>query len=141
MFFSLLYSRSLTAGSRSLTAGIKLTTGIYRSTLHLSKTRNISTIKSIKKEYKGKTQSFGKIKVASKRKLKKYKLKTHHGAAARWMVMGDGLFKRGQAGRNHFNRKMSSDKRRSKKVKVISTAMQTRRLKKLLPYFKKRYSK
>jgi ribosomal protein L35 len=99
--------------------------------------------KTIKKktEHKGHTQSFGKTKVASKRLLKKYKLKTHNGAAARWMVMGDGSFKRGQAGRNHFNMKMSSVKRRSKKVKVVSTPMQTKRLKKLLPYFKKKYMK
>jgi ribosomal protein L35 len=99
--------------------------------------------KPIKKktEYKGNTQSFGKTKVASKRLLKKYKLKTHNGAAARWMVMGNGSFKRGQAGRNHFNMKMSSVKRRSKKVKVISTPMQTKKLKKLLPYFKKKYMK
>ena len=93
------------------------------------------------KEHKGKTSTFGKIKVASMRKTKKYKLKTHQGAAARWMVMGNGVFKRGQPGRNHFNSKMRSVKRRAKKSKIISNSTQTRRLKKLLPYFRRKYMK
>lgn len=89
------------------------------------------------------TQAFGntRLKAPSKRKTKKYKLKTHQGAAARWMILANGLFKRGQAGRNHFNSKNRAWKRASKRDLIVSTSMQARRLKKLLPYFKRRYSK
>jgi ribosomal protein L35 len=89
------------------------------------------------------TQAFGntRLKSPSKRKTKKYKLKTHQGAAARWMILATGLFKRCQAGRNHFNSKHRAWKRASKRDRIVSTSMQARRLKKLLPYFKRRYSK
>lgn len=120
-----------------------LRTSIHRTGFGIPQiTRSIHyTPLCLKQEYKGAKSSFGKVKMASKRKTKKYKLKTHQGAAARWMVMGDGTFKRGQPGRNHFNSKMRSVKRRAKKSKIISNSTQTRRLKKLLPYFKKKYMK
>ena len=124
---------SLVAMMSRLTVSSRLSCIVQKRLMHPSPT--------LLKEYKGNKTSFGKVKVASKRKTKKYKLKTHQGAAARWMVMGDGLFKRGQPGRNHFNSKMRSVKRRSKKSKIISNPTQTRRLKKLLPYFKRKYMK
>ncbi|KAI8815808.1 uncharacterized protein EV422DRAFT_548085 [Fimicolochytrium jonesii] len=80
-----------------------------------------------------------RTKVASKRKTKKYKLKNHGGAVARWMVSGDGTFKRGQAGRRHLNSKMRVWKRKSKKRRVLANTTQKKLLKKLVPYWKKKY--
>ncbi|KAJ3154836.1 hypothetical protein HDU86_004536 [Geranomyces michiganensis] len=83
--------------------------------------------------------TWGRPKVASKRKTAKYKLKNHGGAVARWMVAGDGTFKRSQAGRSHLNRKMRTWKRKSKKRRVMATTTQRKFLRKLVPYWKKHY--
>ncbi|KAI9012962.1 hypothetical protein BC832DRAFT_528995, partial [Gaertneriomyces semiglobifer] len=78
-------------------------------------------------------------KVASKRKTKKYKLKNHGGAVARWMVMGGGMFKRAQAGRSHLNRKMRVWKKKAKRRRVLANTTQRKFLRKLIPYHKRRY--
>ncbi|KAI9098158.1 hypothetical protein DFS34DRAFT_101425 [Phlyctochytrium arcticum] len=83
--------------------------------------------------------SWGRTKVASKRLTKKYKLKNHGGAVARWMVLGGGTFKRGQAGRGHLNRKVRVRTRKMKRRRVIANPQQRKLLKKLMPYWKKKY--
>ncbi len=94
-----------------------------------------------KKDLKPKVAWKGMIvKKPSKRKTKKYKLKTHKGAMARWMIIKDG-FIRGQCGRSHLNRKNSSYKKVDKRQRVLANSTQRRMLRKLLPYYKKRYSK
>ena len=57
------------------------------------------------------------------------------------MVMANGQFKRGQAGRNHFNRKMRVCKRKEKKYKVLANPTQRKKLRRLIPYFRKRYAR
>ncbi|KAI8835301.1 hypothetical protein BC829DRAFT_63385 [Chytridium lagenaria] len=52
-----------------------------------------------------------RVKVASKRKGKKYKLKNNRAAVSRWLVMGAGTFKRAQAGMRHLNRKIDGGRR------------------------------
>ncbi len=59
----------------------------------------------------------------------------------RWMILADGQFKRGQAGRNHFNSKNRRWKRQAKRAKVLSTSTQSKKLRQLIPYFKKKYMK
>jgi hypothetical protein len=51
------------------------------------------------------TIKYKKDKIASKRSGKKYKLKNHKGAMARWMVIGNSQFKRSLCGRSHLRRK------------------------------------
>ncbi|TPX67937.1 hypothetical protein SpCBS45565_g03499 [Spizellomyces sp. 'palustris'] len=55
------------------------------------------------------------------------------------MVMGDGMFKRAKAGRRHLNRKMRVWKRKSKKRRVLATTTQRKLLKKLVPYWRRKY--
>ncbi|KAJ3295463.1 hypothetical protein HK104_002651 [Borealophlyctis nickersoniae] len=85
--------------------------------------------------------TYGKRKpLGGRRKpCKKYKMKTHQGAAARWMVLPGGHFYRRQVGVNHKNSKMRQWKRHSKRRRVLATPQQRRRLKKLIPYWNKPY--
>ncbi|KAI8803506.1 hypothetical protein BJ742DRAFT_494834 [Cladochytrium replicatum] len=77
--------------------------------------------------------------VRAKKEGRKYKLKTHRGAYRRWIVVRAGHFKRAQAGAQHLNRKMRRWKRVVKRRRVLSNPMQRRMLKKLLPYYNRRY--
>ncbi|KAL2919979.1 hypothetical protein HK105_200045 [Polyrhizophydium stewartii] len=82
-----------------------------------------------------------KVKVASKRKLKHYKLKNHKGAIARWLLVGRGMFKRAQAGRVRVNSLRRRWKRVAKRKRVLANSTQRKLLRKLIPYHKKRYLK
>ncbi|KAI8809413.1 hypothetical protein BJ742DRAFT_805025 [Cladochytrium replicatum] len=77
--------------------------------------------------------------VRAKKEGRKYKLKSHRGAYRRWIVVKAGHFKRAQAGAQHLNRKMRRWKRVVKRRRVLSNPMQRRMLKKLLPYYNRRY--
>ncbi|KAI9206765.1 uncharacterized protein BJ171DRAFT_496867 [Polychytrium aggregatum] len=78
-------------------------------------------------------------KVASKRKTKKYKLKNNKSAVSRWLVLGSGGFKRAQAGSRHLNVKRRVWKKISKRRRVTSNATQARLLRRLIPYYQRRY--
>ncbi|KAI9354811.1 hypothetical protein DFJ73DRAFT_795047 [Zopfochytrium polystomum] len=78
-------------------------------------------------------------KTASVRKGKKYKLKNHRGALTRWLLIRGGQFKRAQAGNHHLNRKNRAWKSRIKRRRVRSTPTQARILRKLMPYWRRRY--
>ncbi|KAJ3194102.1 hypothetical protein HK101_003490 [Irineochytrium annulatum] len=82
-----------------------------------------------------------RVKVASKRKGKKYKLKNRQSAVTRWLLIRGGMFKRKQAGTNHLNLNNRANKTRRKRRRVLCTTTQRRRLKKLIPYWKKQYMK
>ncbi|KAJ3043230.1 hypothetical protein HDV00_005550 [Rhizophlyctis rosea] len=71
--------------------------------------------------------------------FKKYKAKNHRGAYPRWRVVGDGYFKRKQAGANHLNVGNRVWKTKAKRKRVLCNAQQRNLLKKLLPYWKKAY--
>ncbi|ORY43322.1 hypothetical protein BCR33DRAFT_738613 [Rhizoclosmatium globosum] len=84
------------------------------------------------------------VKVASKRKGKHYKLKNHRGALTRWLIKSPSykrgpVFKRAQAGTSHLNRKNRSWKTRSKRRRVEANAQQTKLLRRLIPYHRKKY--
>ena len=57
------------------------------------------------------------------------------------MGTGNGSFKRAQAGSNHLNRKFRAWKVRSKRRRVLASSTQRKLLKKLIPYWKKKYMK
>ncbi|TPX36191.1 hypothetical protein SmJEL517_g01605 [Synchytrium microbalum] len=82
-----------------------------------------------------------RVKEPSKRKGKKYKLKNHQAAVKRWIVMANGMFKRAQAGKRHLNSKMRAWKRKAKRRRVLATGTQRRMLRRLVPYYRKRYMK
>jgi ribosomal protein L35 len=87
------------------------------------------------------TIKWKKDKIPSKRVGKYYKLKNHKGAVARWMIVGNNQFKRSKCARNHLNRKQRPLTRKAKKNRVLANQQQRRLLKKLIPYFKKKYFK
>ncbi|KAJ3311310.1 hypothetical protein HDV04_004118 [Boothiomyces sp. JEL0838] len=68
-----------------------------------------------------------KTKVCSKRKTKYYKLKTHKGAMARWLVTRDG-FKRSKCGRSHFNRKNTGRKKVDRRKRILATGTERKLL-------------
>jgi large subunit ribosomal protein L35 len=67
-------------------------------------------------------------------KTKKYKLKTHSGAKARFWVTGNGKLMRRKIGVNNFRRKKRGETLRQMSGKVQLSPHQLKRLRKLLPY-------
>jgi ribosomal protein L35 len=100
----------------------------------------LSRAKSTGSKKGGITRTWGKTKQTSTRIGKKYKLKNHKGAVARWMVIGHG-FKRLMANRSHLNRKNNAMKKIRKRKRIAATPIEKRLLKKLIPYYKKKYLK
>ena len=103
---------------------------------------------------------FKKDRFPSKRKEKYYKMKTHKGAgirsfntlAARWNITQAGNFKRSKTKRSHLRRKvfvtslfitlkLSSSRKRVGRIRILANSQQRNFLKKLIPYWKKKYSK
>ncbi|KAJ8323860.1 hypothetical protein QVD99_008228 [Batrachochytrium dendrobatidis] len=82
-----------------------------------------------------------KNKVASKRKGKHYKLKNHTGAVARWLIAGNNQFKRATAIRIRMNRSRRQCKRIKSRRRVLANATHRNLLKKLIPYYRKKYMK
>ncbi|KAJ3117722.1 hypothetical protein HDU96_005852 [Phlyctochytrium bullatum] len=80
-----------------------------------------------------------RVKVASKRKGKKYKMKNNRAAVSRWLLMGSGYFKRAQAGARHLNRKNRRWKKKAKRFRVTANSAQSKLLKKLIPYWRRKY--
>ncbi|CDZ98682.1 Ribosomal protein L35 [Phaffia rhodozyma] len=78
-----------------------------------------------------------------KKKLGKYpwrnfkKVKTHSGCKARFKSYKNGTFKHIKAGQNQKNIKDNAAKRHIGSVKILCGPMQTRKLKKLMPYWKR----
>ncbi|KAI9592234.1 hypothetical protein BDF19DRAFT_452259 [Syncephalis fuscata] len=65
------------------------------------------------------------------------KLKTHKGAAKRWMRTGPrrtGGWKRGQAGKRHLNHGMGAERIRSLRGAVHANKTQSTLLRRLLPF-------
>lgn len=54
-------------------------------------------------------------------------------------MVAPGQFLRKQAGTNHYNRKMTARKRYKKKLKVFANVQQRNLLRKLVPYWRKKY--
>ncbi|KAJ3275747.1 hypothetical protein HDV01_007214 [Terramyces sp. JEL0728] len=81
-----------------------------------------------------------KTKICSKRKTKFYKLKTHKGAMARWLVTRNG-FKRSKCGKSHFNRKNNARKKVDRRKRILATGTERKLLRRLMPYYKKKYMK
>ncbi|KAI8896662.1 hypothetical protein BC833DRAFT_621908 [Globomyces pollinis-pini] len=82
--------------------------------------------------------TWGKTKVASKRKNKNYKLKNHKGALARWLIVGNNHFKRSKCGRSHLNRKNTTEKKKRRRVRLLATTVESRLLRHLIPYYKRK---
>jgi large subunit ribosomal protein L35 len=61
------------------------------------------------------------------------KMKTHRGAAKRVKRTGTGKFKRSQKGMNHILTKKSSKRKRHLRDRVVVSAVDQKRLEKLLP--------
>lgn len=83
-----------------------------------------------------------RAKQQSKRKVKKYKLKTHTGFAKRHWVTGtrnERVFKFKAAGARHLMRnKSTANKARKRRMKTITTPKDIRRARRLMPYFKRK---
>ena len=65
---------------------------------------------------------------------KKYKMKTHSGAKARFYVTGNGKFLRRKIGINNFRRKKRGETLRDISGKLPVSKGDAQRLKKLMPY-------
>lgn len=73
--------------------------------------------------------------MASKKRTKKYKLKTHKSTAKRFKVTGTGRVMRTKGGKSHFRRRKSGRVRRSlDKMEEVANTATSRRVKKLAPY-------
>lgn len=76
--------------------------------------------------------------MASKKKTKKYKMKTHKSTAKRFKVTGTGRVVRTKGGKSHFRRRKSGRVRRSlDKMQEVSNTATAKRVKKLAPYLGK----
>ncbi|MEO6197191.1 MAG: 50S ribosomal protein L35 [Dehalococcoidia bacterium] len=67
-------------------------------------------------------------------KLKKYKMKTHSGAKARFWITGTGKIMRRKIGSNNFRRKKRGETLRQMSGKLEVSPHSVKRLKKMLPY-------
>ena len=67
-------------------------------------------------------------------KLKKYKMKTHSGAKARFWITGSGKIMRRKIGANNFRRKKRGETLRQMDGKLEVSPHIVKRLKKMLPY-------
>jgi large subunit ribosomal protein L35 len=65
---------------------------------------------------------------------KKYKMKTHSGAKARFYITGNGKILRRKIGINNFRRKKRGETLRDISGKLSVSKPDAERLKKLLPY-------
>lgn len=73
--------------------------------------------------------------MASKKKKKKYKLKTHKSTAKRFKITGTGRVMRTKGGKSHFRRRKSGRVRRSlDKMEEVANTATSKRVKKLAPY-------
>lgn len=74
----------------------------------------------------------------AKRKVKKYKIKTHKATAKRFRVTGTGLVVRTRQGKSHFRRRKSGRVLRAMdKVTQVHNNKQARRIRLLAPYLGK----
>ena len=67
-------------------------------------------------------------------KLKKYKMKTHSGAKARFTITGSGKIMRRKIGSNNFRRKKRGETLRQMSGKLEVSPHIVKRLQKMLPY-------
>lgn len=100
---------------------------------HLSKLKQ-KKLKAPKYVYRLRTSAS-----VSKDPHKKYKLKNRKAAVGRWIVLRNGNFARRQAGRGHGNMDMSTSKRLAKRRRVLAHGWHLERLRRLMPYYSKRY--
>lgn len=76
--------------------------------------------------------------MSTKRKTKKYKLKTYKAAAKRFRVTGTGKIVQTKGGKSHLRRRKSRRvKQQLDKMQMTKTAGNRRRIKRLLPYLRK----
>jgi large subunit ribosomal protein L35 len=74
----------------------------------------------------------------TKRKTKKYKLKTHKATAKRFRVTGTGIVVRTKGGKSHLRRRKSSRvKRKLDKMLTVTNKAFARRINILAPYLGK----
>ena len=76
--------------------------------------------------------------MTKKRKVKKYKLKTHKATAKRFRLTGTGKLVRTKGGQSHFRRRTSKRSKRlfSRMIAVEGSGFQ-KRVRRLAPYLKK----
>lgn len=76
--------------------------------------------------------------MTKKRKVKKYKLKTHKATAKRFRLTGTGKLVRTKGGQSHFRRRTSKRSKRlfTRMIVVEGTGIQ-KRVRRLAPYLKK----
>lgn len=71
-------------------------------------------------------------------KLKKYKMKTHKATAKRFRVTGTGKIVRTNVGKSHFRRrKTARAKNKIRRMSVVASAAQAKRIKSLAPYLRR----
>lgn len=76
--------------------------------------------------------------MASKKKQKKYKLKTHKATAKRFRTTGSGLVVRTKGGKSHFRRRKARRVlNQLDKMQHVSNKKQARRIRTLAPYLGK----
>ncbi|KAI5480604.1 large subunit ribosomal protein L35 [Pseudohyphozyma bogoriensis] len=68
------------------------------------------------------------------RKPTKTKLKTHKGAAKRWISIANGAFKRSKAGKVHLNGGKDRERLNRLGGTVLASSRQKRLLRRLMPY-------
>lgn len=76
--------------------------------------------------------------MATKKKKKKYKLKTHKATAKRFRVTGSGRVVRTKGGKSHFRRRKSRRVlQQLDKMQPVSNSKNARRIRTLAPYLGK----
>ena len=85
-----------------------------------------------------------RAKLASKQRVKKYKMKTKKSAQKRFRVVGslqDRAFKYHAVGHRHLNRNKSHRNRKAAKRRhILDHLADHKKMKRLMPYFKRRKS-
>ena len=85
-----------------------------------------------------------KAKLQAKRRVKKYKLKTKKSAQKRFLVVGrlaDRAFKYHAVGHRHLNRNKSwANRKRAKRRHTLDHLADHKKMKRLMPYYKRRRS-
>lgn len=73
----------------------------------------------------------------AKRKVKKYKLKTHKATAKRFRVTGSGLVVRTKGGKTHFRRRRSFRAKNALRKMLVVNSVTAKRIRQLAPYLTK----
>lgn len=121
-----------------ITDSYLLKQALLTSQFNLVQIRSLSKLKQKKLKY---PKYFLRLRDRKPQRnpFKKLKMKNRKAAVSRWIVLSNDRFARRQAGRGHGNFSMRTRTRLAKRRRVLAHGWHIERLKRLMPYFRKRY--